>query len=119
MLENVNTLNISSSKAAASLEETSAALDEVTTNIRNNTESILKVSELSQSIIYQANKGEELATKTSNSMQDITREVNLVKEAISVIDQIAFQTNILSLNVAVEAATAGEAGKGLLLLLKR
>ena len=112
LLENVNTLNISSSKAAASLEETSAALDEVTTNIRNNTESILKVSELSQSIIYQANKGEELATKTSNSMQDITREVNLVKEAISVIDQIAFQTNILSLNAAVEAATAGEAGKG-------
>ena len=112
LLENVNTLNISSSKAAASLEETSAALDEVTTNIRNNTESILKVSELSQSIICQANKGEELATKTSNSMQDITREVNLVKEAISVIDQIAFQTNILSLNAAVEAATAGEAGKG-------
>lgn len=55
LLENVNTLNISSSKAAASLEETSAALDEVTTNIRNNTESILKVSELSQSIICQAN----------------------------------------------------------------
>ena len=112
LLENVNTLNISSSKAAASLEETSAALDEVTTNIRNNTNNILKVSKLSQNIISQAHKGEGLASKTSDSMQDIAREVNLVNEAISVIDQIAFQTNILSLNAAVEAATAGEAGKG-------
>ena len=112
LLKNVDSLNISSSKAAASLEETSAALDEVTTNIRNNTQNVLKVARLSQSIIEQAHKGENLASKTSASMQDIAREVNLVNEAISVIDQIAFQTNILSLNAAVEAATAGEAGKG-------
>ena len=112
LLENVDSLNLSSSKAAASLEETSAALDEVTSNIRNNTNNILKVASLSDNIISHANKGEELAEQTSSAMLEIAKEVNLVNQTISVIDQIAFQTNILSLNAAVEAATAGEAGKG-------
>ena len=112
LLENVDSLNLSSSKAAASLEETSAALDEVTSNIRNNTNNILKVASLSYNIISHANKGEELAEQTSSAMLEIAKEVNLVNQTISVIDQIAFQTNILSLKAAVEAATAGEAGKG-------
>ncbi|WP_228286262.1 methyl-accepting chemotaxis protein [Arcobacter vandammei] len=112
LLNNVDSLNISSSKAASSLEETAAALEEVTTNIRSNTNNVSKVVKLSSDISSQAHKGEELATRTSNSMQEIAKEVNFVNDAISVIDQIAFQTNILSLNAAVEAATAGEAGKG-------
>jgi methyl-accepting chemotaxis protein len=56
--------------------------------------------------------GEQLANKTSHSMDEINEQVTAINEAISIIDQIAFQTNILSLNAAVEAATAGEAGKG-------
>ena len=56
--------------------------------------------------------GKELAYKTASSMEEINTQVHAINEAISVIDQIAFQTNILSLNAAVEAATAGEAGKG-------
>ncbi|MDX4065942.1 methyl-accepting chemotaxis protein [Aliarcobacter skirrowii] len=112
LLKNVDKLNFSSSKAASSLEETSAALDDVTSNIRKNTNNILKVSDLSKNIVSCANIGEDLALKTSKSMQNIAKEVNLVNQAIAVIDSIAFQTNILSLNAAVEAATAGEAGKG-------
>ena len=56
--------------------------------------------------------GEKLAQQTASSMEDINEQVISINEAITVIDQIAFQTNILSLNAAVEAATAGEAGKG-------
>ena len=112
LLENVDKLNISSNQAAASLEETAAALEEITSNIRNNTENITKMSKYSNDITKASNEGEELANKTTIAMEEINAQVNLVNEAISVIDQIAFQTNILSLNAAVEAATAGEAGKG-------
>jgi methyl-accepting chemotaxis protein len=65
-----------------------------------------------QELTQSANEGGQLAQNTMVSMDEINDEVKLINESISVIDQIAFQTNILSLNAAVEAATAGEAGKG-------
>ena len=112
LLENVDILNISSNEAAASLEETAAAIEEITSNIRNNTENISKMATYSNSVIKSASEGGNLATKTTQAMDEINSQVNLINDAISVIDQIAFQTNILSLNAAVEAATAGEAGRG-------
>ncbi|WP_072681911.1 methyl-accepting chemotaxis protein [Arcobacter sp. LA11] len=112
LMENVDTLNVSSNHAAASLEETAAALEEVTSTITANTENVSKMNSYATSLTNSANTGYELANQTMEAMDSINTQVLTINEAITIIDQIAFQTNILSLNAAVEAATAGEAGKG-------
>jgi methyl-accepting chemotaxis protein len=112
LVANVGRLNNNSNEAAASLEETSSALEEITSNISNNTNNVVKMSQFANALTSSASEGQELATQTTKAMEEIDEQVNAINDAISVIDQIAFQTNILSLNAAVEAATAGEAGKG-------
>ncbi|MGB7401830.1 MAG: methyl-accepting chemotaxis protein [Arcobacter sp.] len=112
LIESVAILSKNTNSAAASIEETSAALEEINSNLLSNNENVQKMADYSQEVNDSVEKGEELAKKTTLAMDEINSQVTAINEAITVIDQIAFQTNILSLNAAVEAATAGEAGKG-------
>ncbi len=112
MRGSMNNLAAKANEQAASLEQTAAAVEEITSITRNNADNANKMGELSSTVRGSVTKGRDLASKTAGSMDEINTQVSSINEAISVIDQIAFQTNILSLNAAVEAATAGEAGKG-------
>jgi methyl-accepting chemotaxis protein len=112
LFSNVNSLSISSNQAAASLEETAAALEQITSNIASNTSNVIQMAGNADNLRNIIKQGQQLASKTTVSMDEINTQVNAINDAITIIDQIAFQTNILSLNAAVEAATAGETGKG-------
>jgi methyl-accepting chemotaxis protein len=112
LLHNVESLNANSSISVENLDKTAAEVEEITNNIRANTSNVVQMSTFASQVTQSVNEGHELATQTTKSMDEINHEVTAINDAISVIDQIAFQTNILSLNAAVEAATAGEAGKG-------
>ena len=112
MSQSVNSLAKKANEQAASLEETAAAVEEITSITRNNASNAVKMAQLGQTVKQAVTEGEQLASRTAMSMDEINQKVTSINEAINVIDQIAFQTNILSLNAAVEAATAGEAGKG-------
>ncbi len=107
-----NALSTASNQQAASLEETAAALEEITSTIINNSETVTTMSQYASKVTDSVKEGQNLASQTTSAMDDINYEVTAISDAIGIIDQIAFQTNILSLNAAVEAATAGEAGKG-------
>ena len=109
---NVKILSNNATSQASSLEETAASIDEITSNIQQTSQKAQEMSNISDDTKTSANEGQTLANQTVKAMDDINNTVININESISVIDQIAFQTNILSLNAAVEAATAGEAGKG-------
>ena len=105
-------LSNSSNTQAASLEETAAAIQEISATIQSSSETATKMSSYAKSVSESNENGKQLAFKTAGAMEELSSKVSAINESISIIDQIAFQTNILSLNAAVEAATAGEAGKG-------
>ena len=105
-------LSDSANEQAASLEETAAAVEEITSIVKSNVQNVHEMSILATELQISSKDGEDLASRTTKAMEEIDDQVRSINEAITVIDQIAFQTNILSLNAAVEAATAGEAGKG-------
>ena len=108
----VKNISDSANHQATSVEETAAALEQITNNIKSNSKHIKSMYTYGDEVKSAAQSGQELADKTVTAMNSINQQTQSITEAISIIDQIAFQTNILSLNAAVEAATAGEAGKG-------
>jgi len=109
---NISKLAKASQEEASSLNEASESLNEVTNNLTNISKNSQEMETLANKVRVSSKEGQELANKTVESITNINEKVVAITEAITIIDQIAFQTNILSLNAAVEAATAGEAGKG-------
>jgi methyl-accepting chemotaxis protein len=97
---------------AASLEETAASMEELTSTVRQNTENARQGSTLASNASQTATTGGDVVRKVVATMDDISSSSSRVSEIISVIEGIAFQTNILALNAAVEAARAGEEGRG-------
>ncbi len=97
---------------AANLEETAASMEELTSTVRQNADHALQANMLAGSAAGVASEGGEVVSQVVQTMQQIEASSQRIAEIISVIDGIAFQTNILALNAAVEAARAGEQGRG-------
>ncbi|OWB26980.1 methyl-accepting chemotaxis protein [Xanthomonas oryzae] len=97
---------------AASLEETAASMEELTSTVKQNAESARQANQLAIGAASVASQGGEIVSKVVQTMSGIEASSKKIADIISVIDGIAFQTNILALNAAVEAARAGEQGRG-------
>jgi methyl-accepting chemotaxis protein len=97
---------------ASSLEQTASSMEELTSTVQQNADHAYQANALAQSASEVAQKGGAVISEVVATMDSITASARRIVDIISVIDGIAFQTNILALNAAVEAARAGEQGKG-------
>ncbi|ADJ64967.1 methyl-accepting chemotaxis protein [Herbaspirillum seropedicae] len=97
---------------ASSLEETASAMEELMTTVKQNADNAKQASQLAVSASEVASQGGEVVAQVVTTMDGINASSRKIVDIISVIDGIAFQTNILALNAAVEAARAGEQGRG-------
>ncbi|GGY01809.1 HAMP domain-containing protein [Massilia dura] len=97
---------------AASLEETASSLEELTATVRQNADNARQANSMAVSASQVAQQGGQIVARVIDTMGAITTSSKKIEDIISVIDSIAFQTNILALNAAVEAARAGEQGRG-------
>jgi len=97
---------------ASSLEETASSMEELTSTVRQNADNAQQANVLARTASSVAVKGGEVVDKVVHTMDAINDSSRKIVDIISVIDGIAFQTNILALNAAVEAARAGEQGRG-------
>ncbi|MYM95047.1 methyl-accepting chemotaxis protein [Duganella vulcania] len=97
---------------ASSLEETAASMEELTSTVNQNADNAVQANQLVMSASAVAEKGGRVVSQVVQTMDTINASATRIVDIISVIDGIAFQTNILALNAAVEAARAGEQGRG-------
>ena len=97
---------------ASALQETAASMEQLGSTVRQNADNALQANQLAQSASTVAVKGGEVVAQVADTMKGINDSSKKISDIISVIDGIAFQTNILALNAAVEAARAGEQGRG-------
>ena len=97
---------------ASSLEETAASMEELSSTVKQNADNARQADELARSASQRAEQGGAEVVRVVTTMTDISDSARKIGDIISVIDGIAFQTNILALNAAVEAARAGEQGRG-------
>ncbi|OAE06227.1 methyl-accepting chemotaxis protein [Pantoea sp. OXWO6B1] len=99
-------------ESAASLEQTAASMEQLTATVRLNASNAQQAHQLANAVSESADRGAEVVNYVMEKMHEITDSANRIGDILSVIDGIAFQTNILALNAAVEAARAGEQGRG-------
>lgn len=97
---------------ASSLEETASSMEELTATVRQNTDNSINANQIAMTASNITTKGGEMMQEVVTTMSSISESSSKIADIISVIDGIAFQTNILALNAAVEAARAGEQGRG-------
>ncbi|HGY2267140.1 methyl-accepting chemotaxis protein [Morganella morganii] len=107
-----NDLSSRTEQQAASLEETAASMEELTATVRQNADNARQASHLALTASETAGRGGKVVDDVVDTMRGIGDSSKKIADIISVIDGIAFQTNILALNAAVEAARAGEQGRG-------
>ncbi len=110
--ESGDELSTSANEQASSLEETAAAIEELTSNVAANASKAEEMSHVAKEAKIAAEHGNSVAQVSLSAMNEIVSATEAIHQAVEIIDNIAFQTNILSLNAAVEAASAGDAGKG-------
>ncbi|WP_318374265.1 methyl-accepting chemotaxis citrate transducer [Enterobacter sp.] len=107
-----NDLSSRTEQQAASLEETAASMEQLTATVKQNTDNARQAAQLARTASETADRGGQVVTNVVRTMNDIADSSQQIVQITSVIDGIAFQTNILALNAAVEAARAGEQGRG-------
>ena len=107
-----NDLSARTEQQASALEETAASMEELSATVKQNADSARQANQLAHSASTVAVRGGEVVGQVVETMKGINASSRRISEIISVIDGIAFQTNILALNAAVEAARAGEQGRG-------